>query len=174
MSDPTVTDPQSRHRPSRRFARMIAAAVTMSAYGLSAGAGLAHADSVVTFTGPAGPVPVDTAFTYTVEIPNTGPDLRDQSTEVNITLSGAAATFTAAQPSQYWECELQTTSVYCFDTGNRGYPVTITLTVLPTAAGTVTAQAIAKSAYDGTPNGTGSISTKVGRSAFPFAGSSGS
>ncbi|MGI5157317.1 PxKF domain-containing protein [Microbispora sp. CA-102843] len=170
MSRPTVTASPSRRG---RRGRLAVLAAVSAVFGLLAVAGPAHADSVVQMTGPAGPVPVDTGYTYTVDLPNTAPNPVDHAMEAYITLSGAAATFTAWQTSSpAWECRLQGTTAHCWELSSGDMPTSITLTVLPTAAGTVTAQASALSVWTGDQIGTDTTTTQVGNPtpAFPFTG----
>ncbi|MGI5159362.1 PxKF domain-containing protein [Microbispora sp. CA-102843] len=165
MSRPTVTASPSRRGRRGRLAVLAAASAV---FGLLAVASPAHADSLVQITGPAGPVPVDTGYTYTVDLPNSVSG--DGAYETTITLSGAAATFTAAQTSDwFWACDIQGTTAHCWNLAMLDMPVSITLTVLPTAAGTVTASASASGNWI---NGTDTTTTQVGNPtpAFPFTG----
>ncbi|MFE7192261.1 IPT/TIG domain-containing protein, partial [Kitasatospora sp. NPDC057595] len=126
-------------RPGRRApAALLATAVTT--FGLLAGASPAHADSVVQIAGPAGPVPTNTGYTVTLDVPNTNPNSRANSTYLKIALSGAAATVTSATTSSnFWSCDFTAgSSGECWHLANLVAPVSITLTVVPTAGGTVT------------------------------------
>ncbi|WP_439673435.1 hypothetical protein [Embleya sp. MST-111070] len=133
--------PRDSHAPPpRRWGRLriLAAAFLLAAAGVVATVTPAHADAYVTITDSADPVPVGTPYTYTVAY--TG--LRNV-TDASITLTGATATVTAVTSSNPdLDCVATTgTTVACDgQTGgiNNG---TVTVTVLPTAAGTVTANA---------------------------------
>ncbi|MFE6871665.1 hypothetical protein ACFVFS_34585 [Kitasatospora sp. NPDC057692] len=131
--------------PSRRGRRGLPVLLTgaATAFGLLAFAGTAHADAAVRIAGPAGPVPVNTPYTVTVDLPNNNPDPRSKAPLVNITLSGAAATVTSAQTSdEDWWCDFTAgSSGNCHHLATASTPVSITLTVVPTAGGTVTARA---------------------------------
>ncbi|KJS62748.1 hypothetical protein [Streptomyces rubellomurinus] len=74
--------------PARRTAALLTTATT--ALGLLALASPARADSIVRIAGPAGPVPANTAYTVTLDVPNTGSQERANATMVNVALSGAA------------------------------------------------------------------------------------
>jgi hypothetical protein len=106
--------------------------------GLLAVAAPAHADEYVRITDSADPVPANTAYTYTI----TYTGLHSVS-DARVGLSGAAATITGVTSSRAGlRCTVATrTTVHC----NGMFAVndgTITVTVLPTAAGVVTADAI--------------------------------
>ncbi|MFF2953735.1 IPT/TIG domain-containing protein [Kitasatospora sp. NPDC057965] len=147
--------------PGRRVpAALLATAVTT--FGLLAGASPAHADSVVQIAGPAGPVPANTGYTVTLDVPNTNPNSRANSTYLKIALSGAAATVTSATTSSdFWTCDFTAgSSGECWHLANLVAPVSITLTVVPTAGGTVTTGVDAfNSALQ--PVGKDSLSTRV-------------
>ncbi|MBO1414624.1 IPT/TIG domain-containing protein [Streptomyces sp. FH025] len=130
--------------PARRTAALLATATTT--FGLLAGASPAHAASAVQIAGPAGPVPANTPYTVTIDVPNTNPMPNANATMVNVTLSGAAATVTSAKASsQIWDCNFSAgSSGMCWNLANQATPSSLTLTVLPTAAGTVTTLADAR------------------------------
>ncbi|MER6241499.1 hypothetical protein ABT185_36655 [Streptomyces clavifer] len=134
-------------RPSGRGLRgrlvTLLMAVALGAAGLLALPGPAYADANIQIADSADPVAVGTPYTYTVTVP-----LLDQSNfsayAVITQLSGAAATFTSAvTDDSQGGCGLQNsdTQVSCTGPGFGGTAthVTLTLTVLPTAEGTVTA-----------------------------------
>ncbi|HSV64862.1 MAG TPA: PxKF domain-containing protein [Mycobacteriales bacterium] len=144
-------------RTQRRWLTILASAAALGIAGLSMVTGPAHADAVIQITDSADPVPVNTSYTYTVTIPNTGPN--NAPYDVTVDLSGAAATFTGYTVSN--------PLLFCFSVSGThaqcGSPVphyptgVITLTVLPTAAGTVTASA----AVSGDVTGTDSTTTTI-------------
>ncbi|MFF8770810.1 IPT/TIG domain-containing protein [Kitasatospora sp. NPDC015120] len=148
-------------RPGRRApAAVLATAVTT--FGLLAGASPAHADSVVQIAGPAGPLPANAPYTVTIDVPNANPTPATSATMVNVTLSGAAATVTSATPSaQDWDCDFQAgSSGMCWNVFNRPTPTSLTLTVLPTASGTVSAVADARNSAN-QPTGSAALTTVV-------------
>jgi len=164
MSSSTPT-----HQPRgslRRRLTILASAAALSIAGLVMAIGPAQADAVVQITDSADPVPVNTSYTYTVNIPNTGPN--NEPYDVTVDLSGAAATFTGYTVSN--------PLLFCFSVSGThaqcGSPVphhptgVITLTVLPTAAGTVTASA----AVSGDITGTDTTTTTITGATFPFDG----
>lgn len=99
----------------------------------------AHADQFVTVTDSVNPVPVNTPYTYTA----TYTGLRDVS-DATISLSGAAATITGVTSTNFdLLCQVATsTTVSCNGQPGGINNGSVTLTVLPTAAGTVTAEAL--------------------------------
>jgi hypothetical protein len=139
------------HIKARRFRRgvrrlaALAAGGTVAAASLLTLAGTAHADDNLQLTGPSSPVPVNTSYTYTIFMPTAA----DSPTayEVTATLTGVAATFTgwSILDNSVDSCVLSGTQATCnIDAANfPGSDVTIELTVLPTAAGTVDAAATA-------------------------------
>ncbi|GGQ59559.1 DUF7927 domain-containing protein [Kitasatospora griseola] len=153
--------------PARRTAALLATATTT--FGLLTLASPAHADSVVQLSGPAGPVPANTAYTVTIDVPNTGSGSR--STGVNVKLSGAAATVTSATASsQMWYCDFSAGSTgSCRNLANLPDPTSITLTVLPTAGGTVTTDVDARDFAD-RPVGSATLDTQVAAPAPTVAG----
>ncbi|KIQ61642.1 hypothetical protein TR51_20225 [Kitasatospora griseola] len=144
--------------PARRTAALLATATTT--FGLLTLASPAHADSVVQLSGPAGPVPANTAYTVTLDVPNTGSDSR--STNVNVKLSGAAATVTSATASSpMWDCDFSAGSAgFCWNLANLPDPASITLTVLPTAGGTVTTDVDARD-FANRPVGSATLDTQI-------------
>lgn len=116
----------------------------------------AHADAYVTVTDSADPVPVNTSYTYTAAF--TG--MRDVS-DATITLSGAAATITGVTAFHSdLDCQVTSgTTVACNGLTGGINSGTVTVTVLPTAAGTVTADAFFS---DCCTVGTDSQSTTIG------------
>ncbi|KJS56150.1 hypothetical protein VM98_08810 [Streptomyces rubellomurinus subsp. indigoferus] len=146
--------------PARRTAALLTTATT--ALGLLALASPARADSVVRIAGPAGPVPANTAYTVTLDVPNTGSQERANATVVNVALSGAAATVTSAHASaQDWACDFSAgSSGMCWNLGNLVSATSITLTVLSTAGGTVTADADARNGRN-EPVGSAGLATQV-------------
>jgi hypothetical protein len=118
--------------------------IMLALTGLVAATGSAHADAVMEITGPAAAVEAGTPFTYTVTVPS--PNGR-RIYSLIVELSGAAATFTGDYSSNH-------PSMTCYPSGYRadcmigafgpeGLNFELTLTVLPTEAGTVAAQVIA-------------------------------
>ncbi|MCZ0983113.1 PxKF domain-containing protein [Streptomyces diastatochromogenes] len=143
MSRTTRSATPTRRR--RRPVALLAAAAT--AFGLLAFASPVHADSVIQVSAPAGPVQAGTAYTVTVQLPNASPDQRNNAPQVDLNLSGAAATVTTATTSVWdWSCQINSgTAVSCWNLAALTTPTTITLTVLPTAGGTVAVHANALS-----------------------------
>ncbi|WP_131735972.1 PxKF domain-containing protein [Actinomadura roseirufa] len=150
---PSTSVPARRRGLRGRSAALIAA-LALTAAGLLALAGPAHA-APIEITGPADPVPAGTAYTYTV---NT---FLDRDMTVTADLSGAAATFTAVtEDSGDLACNASGTHAVCTaaNPSGRPNPVAITLTVLPTATGTVTADAtITSFSLDGSASTTTTI-----------------
>ncbi|WP_406502909.1 PxKF domain-containing protein [Streptomyces sp. NBC_00212] len=139
----TIATPAGRARWSlrTRLTALFAGAVLVSA-GLFTLAAPAQADSIVQINDSADPVTVNTSYTYVVNVNYTTDADVDQTT--SITLSGAAATFTAVTSSNPNDaCFANGVHAHCDNAGYHGTSETITLTVLPTAAGTVTASAAA-------------------------------
>ncbi|ATL25072.1 calcium-binding protein [Streptomyces formicae] len=132
-----------RHRFGglRRRLTAMAAVAALAVAGPLALAGPAHADANAQITDSADPVTVNTSYTYTVTVPASA---GDDTTDLTIDLSGAAATFTAVTNSVGGdlECTPSGTHIQC----NALVPVapgyTVTATVLPTATGTVTADVL--------------------------------
>ncbi|MET9347724.1 PxKF domain-containing protein [Streptomyces termitum] len=159
--------------PSRRRGPVALLTAAATAFGLLALTAPAQADSVVQLSAPAGPVPVDAPYTITVDLPNTSPDYASRAPMVNIALTGAAATVTSAQTSAWdWSCDFAAgTSGSCWNLAGMRNPVSITLTVVPTAGGTVTAKADAVSISNAVI-GTATADTQVENPtpAFPFTG----
>ncbi|MFG2909494.1 IPT/TIG domain-containing protein [Kitasatospora sp. NPDC048286] len=123
---------------ARRTAALLTTAT--ATLGLLTVASPAHADSVVQIAGPAGPLPTNTAYTVTVNVPNNNPNFRLNSSDIEFALTGAAATVTSARTSQSgWTCNFAAgSSGTCWHLAGFTTPVSITLTVMPTAGGTVT------------------------------------
>ncbi|MFF8770826.1 beta strand repeat-containing protein [Kitasatospora sp. NPDC015120] len=128
-----------RGRFARRRGRLAAVGVALALGGALGAAVPAHADANAQITGPATPVTVGTPYTVTVNVPASA---GDDTTDLTIDLTGAAATFTAVTDSVGVDLECVVSSgthVQC----NALVPVspgyTVTATVLPTATGTVTA-----------------------------------
>lgn len=140
-SSPPLPPSRSLPRRTRRWSgrlRTLTTALILAAASVLFTVTPAHADAYVTITDSADPVPVNTSYTYTVAY--TG--LRDVS-DASVTLSGAAATITAVTSSHTdLSCHTATSTTVACDglTGgiNSG---TVTVTVQPTAAGTITANA---------------------------------
>jgi hypothetical protein len=157
--------------PRRRLVRRLALLAPAIALASLALAAPAHADAIIQIAGPTSPVSVGTSYTYTVTVPPdafpSGPFIE----EVSADLTGAAATFTAvASDTAYLECDPPSgTHVQCIAPASAVYELThLTLTVLPTAAGTVTASTTAS---DGaSPIGSDSTTTTIEGSTFPFTG----
>ncbi|WP_438297155.1 PxKF domain-containing protein [Streptomyces sp. HUAS TT7] len=148
----------------RRLAVLFSAAV-LSAAGLLAAAGPAHADAVVQITDSADPVPVNTSYNYVVTIPNTGPN--DQPYFVTVDLTGAAATFTGySVDNPLVFCTLSGAHASCSSPVPHYPTAAITLNVLPTAAGTV----IASTAVSGDITGSDSTTTTITGATFAFSG----
>ncbi|MFE1272153.1 PxKF domain-containing protein [Streptomyces sp. NPDC058758] len=158
---------------SRRRGLVALLAAATTAAGLLTLTTPAQADSVVQLGAPAGPVPVDAPYTVTVDLPNTSPDYAGKAPMVNIALTGAAATVTSAQTSDWeWSCDFAAgSSGSCWNLAGMGTPASITLTVVPTAGGTVTAKADAVNPLN-TVIGTATADTQVENPtpAFPFTG----
>ncbi|MFG2694280.1 IPT/TIG domain-containing protein [Kitasatospora sp. NPDC048407] len=144
--------------PARRTAALLATATTT--FGLLTLAAPAHADSVVQINGPAAPVPTNTPYTLTINLPNT--DQRTGAPMVNVKLSGASASVTSALTSVWdWACNVESgSSVSCWNLAGMGTPVSITLTVKPTAGGTVTTTASATDTRN-RPLGSATLDTQV-------------
>ncbi|MFK3734634.1 PxKF domain-containing protein [Streptomyces sp. NPDC088090] len=159
--------------PSRRRGPVALLTAAATAFGMLALTAPAQADSVVQLGAPAGPVPVDAPYTVTVDLPNTSPDYAGKAPMVNIALTGAAATVTSAQTSDWeWSCDFAAgSSGSCWNLAGMGTPASITLTVVPTAGGTVTAKADAVNPLN-TVIGTATADTEVENPtpAFPFTG----
>jgi Ca2+-binding RTX toxin-like protein len=140
----------SSHSPTRRWRNplrhpltILASAAALSIVGLLAVTGPAYADTHQTITDSADPVPVNTNYDYNVTIID--PNFEGGFAEATIDLSfsgGAAATFTGAitTDSDAISCTASGTHAQCDQFENTGTdPIHITATVLPTAAGIVTA-----------------------------------
>ena len=144
-----------------------AAGLSLALASLLALAGPASADANIQIAGPTSPVPVNTSYTYTVTVP---PVDNGNAFIVDVTtsLSGAAATFTNVTDTEGLSCFLPSPTQVDCHADHPGFigPDTITLTVLPTAAGTVTAN----TTLNATTPGTDSTSTTIGNPTFPFTG----
>ncbi|WP_073782884.1 calcium-binding protein [Streptomyces uncialis] len=132
---------------------------------LLAVAGPAHADAGLQLSESADPVPADTSYTYTVNLPNIGDSFASQF-DIVADLSGAAATFTgwSIASDAVDTCTLTGTHAACtVIPGNlTAQDGVITLTVLPTAAGTVNVTSTATVPdFGGLQWGTDSISTTI-------------
>ncbi|MGW8066585.1 hypothetical protein ACVV2G_30970 [Streptomyces ziwulingensis] len=117
---------------------MLPGALLLTLAGLLAVAAPAHADEFVRITDSADPVPADTSYSYAIT--HTG---LYSINDAYVGLTGAAATITGVTSSRAgMRCTVTSrTSVHC----NGGLGVddgTITVTVLPTAAGVVTVSAV--------------------------------
>ncbi|MDN5763326.1 MAG: hypothetical protein L0H41_13560 [Microlunatus sp.] len=125
--------------PSRR---RLAAYLTALALALTLAGGTslgppAYADAVIQITGPTSPVPVDTPYIYTVTVPTL-----NGFYGVIVDLTGSAATFTDASATDpFLFCSVSGTNAQCLDLAANTTVVQVTLTVLPTTPGTVTASA---------------------------------
>ena len=111
-----------RPNEGRRRRRFIALALSfaLGLAGLAAAATPAHADAVVQITGPAGTVPLDVPFTYTV---NWDGVTNDTGIYVEVDLSGMSdAVFTAAS----YGCSFSGTIAHCVDDTSIGRTVTLT------------------------------------------------
>uniref|UniRef100_A0AAU2UXA3 PxKF domain-containing protein n=1 Tax=Streptomyces sp. NBC_00003 TaxID=2903608 RepID=A0AAU2UXA3_9ACTN len=159
----TTAHPVGRgRRPWRaRLTALFAGAVLVSG-GLFALAAPAQADADLQLTGSAASVQANTSYTYTITMPQVS-DVFVPSFSVTADLSGSAASFTA------WSMANNTTDT-CTLTGTHAACTVvpghltaadsvITLTVLPTAAGT--ANATATATYFGGTWGTDSTSTTI-------------
>ncbi|WP_406505465.1 hypothetical protein [Streptomyces sp. NBC_00212] len=150
----------ARHPLRRLFRRLavLASATALGTAGLLVTAGPAHADAVIQITDSADPVPVNTPYNYTVTIPDTGPN--NEPADVTVDLSGAAATFTGSSTTGSIICfSASGTHAHCGAFIPHGGPATITLTVLPTAGGTVTASAVATGDITGSDSTTTTIAS---------------
>ncbi|MET8541360.1 IPT/TIG domain-containing protein [Kitasatospora sp. NPDC004799] len=147
-------------RSKRGPVALLATATTT--FGLLAVASPAHADSAVQIAGPAGPVPANSPYTVTIDVPNTNPDRRANAVLVNVTLSGAAATVTSAKASAGdWSCDFAAgSSGMCWNLAGLPTPSALTLTVLPTAGGTVTTLADGRN-VGMQPVGSATLDTRV-------------
>ncbi|MCX5203184.1 DUF11 domain-containing protein [Streptomyces sp. NBC_00237] len=133
--------------------------------GLFAVAPAAHADANLQLSESGDPVPANTPYTYTINLPFIGDSFASQF-DITADLSGAAATFTgwsiASDPTD--SCTLTGTHVACTIFPDN-LPVddgVITLTVLPTAAGTVNVTSTATVPdFGGYQWGTDSITTTI-------------
>ena len=130
-----------RARLLRRLTVLFSAAALSSA-GMLATAGSAHADANIQIAGSAASVTANTSYTYTVTIPD--PHFEGGFDYTTVDLSGTAATFTGVTSNNgTLSCSASGTHAQCNTTGDPGTaPITITTTVLPTAAGTVTANTV--------------------------------
>ncbi|MFG2917904.1 IPT/TIG domain-containing protein [Kitasatospora sp. NPDC048298] len=146
---------------ARRTAALLTTAT--ATLGLLTVASPAHADSAVQLAGPAGPLPTNTAYTVTVNLPNNNPNFRLNSSNIKFALSGAAATVTSARTSDgFWNCDFAAgSSGSCWHLANMASPVTITLTVMPTAGGTVTTDVKAFDFTGAKQVGSDSSSTRI-------------
>uniref|UniRef100_A0AAU2V7F3 PxKF domain-containing protein n=1 Tax=Streptomyces sp. NBC_00003 TaxID=2903608 RepID=A0AAU2V7F3_9ACTN len=138
----STTHPCSLPRRLRTRLTVLASALALAGYGMLAVAGPAHADANIQITDSADPVPVNTPYTYTATVPN--PNGYFDNPVVTVDLTGAAATitgFTTSDPG-FSECTQSATHLECLFGIPANSPATVTLTVLPTAAGTVTASAV--------------------------------
>ncbi|KOU52307.1 PxKF domain-containing protein [Streptomyces sp. WM6378] len=163
--------PLPARRPRVRLLRRLTvlfSAAALSSAGLLATAGTAHADAIIQIAGPAGSVPANTAYTYTVTVADTS--AQGGHGFVSIDLSGAAATFTGATTTNsLMSCSTSGTHAECDPTADPGTGAfTVTTTVLPTAAGTVTANADLQAMPDNTDSTTTTI-TPAGP-VFTFTG----
>ncbi|MEV3855147.1 PxKF domain-containing protein [Streptomyces sp. NPDC050095] len=150
----------ARRPRARLFHKLsvLLAAAALSAAGMLATTGVAHADAVIQITDSADPVQANTAYDYVVTIPNTGPN--DEPYDVTVDLTGAAATFTGyATDNPLLFCfSVSGTHAHCGSPVPH-YPTgTITLHVMPTAAGTVTASAAVTGDVTGSDSTTTTIS----------------
>ncbi|NNH75249.1 hypothetical protein HLB23_36275 [Nocardia uniformis] len=159
-----LTVPASPAATTRRGLMVLASAAALAVSG-SLVAAPAHADALVQIAGPASPVPTGTPYTYTVTVPSF-PD--DFLLALVVDLSGAAATFTGVSNNGTMDCTASGTHALCLNYNNTPFPAVVTLTVLPTATGTVTANAVAE--INASPDGTDSTTTTIGNPAFPFTG----
>jgi IPT/TIG domain len=153
---PVNTSP-ARRRGLRRKVTLLAC-LAVSAASAVALAGPALADTEIQITGPASPVTVSTPYTYTVTIPGTSSSASNNF--ITVDLSGAAATFTGYSGQSGDElifCTLSGATARCEDTVPQPSSETLTLTVLPAAAGTVTASATLSGSLTGTASTTTTI-----------------
>ncbi|MEV8637887.1 CARDB domain-containing protein [Streptosporangium sp. NPDC051023] len=129
---------RQRRRGGRSRLGTLTAAVLLAAIGVLGLSGPAYADAFVTVTDSADPVTVGTSYTYTVDITN-----YDSFTDASVTLSGAAAAITNVTSSNAnLACVVATsTTVECDSIPPTTRIAVVTVTVLPSAAGTVTAEA---------------------------------
>ncbi|MGP3636872.1 PxKF domain-containing protein [Streptomyces sp. 24-1644] len=159
--------------PARRRGLMALLTTAATAFGTLALAAPAQADSVVQLAAPAGPVQMNAPYTVTLDVPNSSPDFLGKSSTVNVALSGAAATVTSFQASDSgWWCEFPNGATgSCWHLAGFTDPVSITLTVVPTAGGTVTVDAEAIN-FNQQAIGHDQVNTQVENPtpAFPFTG----
>ncbi|WP_439679311.1 hypothetical protein [Embleya sp. MST-111070] len=144
-------------RPPGRAGRLrtLTAAFLLAVAGLLFTAAPAHADTRVQITGSADPVPPGTGYTYTVAVGNL---FSIQGGSVTLTGSAAATITNVASSNPDMPCTIDTgTSVSCTRLG-RVDSDTVTVTVLPTTVGTVTASA---SFNDCCNTGTDSVNTTI-------------
>jgi hypothetical protein len=156
------------YRPGRSLRHrltILASAAALSIAGLAMATGPAHADAVVQITDSADPVPVNTSYTYAVNIPSTD---SGQNFNLDVDLTGAAATFTGASVTGFGLfCGAPSGAhIGCSSAVPHVPDFVVTLTVLPTAAGTVTANAV----VSGIPSGSDTAATTITGSTFPFTG----
>jgi hypothetical protein len=152
-----VNTSAARRRGLRRKVTLLAC-LAVSAASAVALAGPALADTEIQITGPASPVTVSTPYTYTVIIPGTSSSASNNF--ITVDLSGATATFTGYSGQSGDElifCTLSGATARCEDTVPQPSSETLTLTVLPAAAGTVTASATLSGSLTGTASTTTTI-----------------
>jgi hypothetical protein len=148
VSSTTAIHPNGGRRRRRFIALALSFALGMA--GLAAAATPAHADAVVQITGPAGTVPLDIPFTYTV---NWDGVTNDTGIYVEVDLSGMSdAVFTAAS----YGCSFSGTIAHCVDYTSIGR--TVTLTVVATQGYDISANVTA----GGDVSGSAHIQTDFG------------
>jgi hypothetical protein len=157
--------PSTPARPRRRGllrGLMLLAGSAVVALASLAAASPARADANVQIIGPASPVTVNTPYTYNV---TTFGNVFSGFYTATVSLSGAPAAFTGYSSTGAEVCTLSGAQASCQSgPGGNG---TISLTVLPTAAGTVTASVSETSNYG---DGSDSTTTTITNSTFPFTG----
>ncbi|MCX5203188.1 hypothetical protein OG897_17255 [Streptomyces sp. NBC_00237] len=160
----STTSP-ARHRSWRTRLTALFGGVVLATSGLFALAAPAHADANLQLSESADPVAVNTSYTYTINLPFIGDSFASRF-DIVADLSGAAATFTdwSIASDVTDSCTLTGTHVACTIFPDN-LPVddgVITLTVLPTAAGTVNITSTATVPdFGGYEWGTDSISTTI-------------
>nr|BFD89216.1 hypothetical protein KitaXyl93_05760 [Kitasatospora sp. Xyl93] len=111
--------------------------------------------------GPAGPVQVNAPYTVTLDVPNNAPDWAQNSAIVNIALTGTAAVTSAKASAPDWACDFSAgSSGTCWNLAALTSPISVTLTVVPTAGASVTVSADARNPAH-KPIGSDSLTTKV-------------
>lgn len=147
MSSTILERPHGARR--RRRLTALAASLAIGLAGLTTAATPAYADSVVQIAGPAGVVPPDVPFEYTVTLQ--GAD-NDVGIFFTLDINGSAASIIGATGGG---CTLSDTSATCQDYTSA--PGSYTFTVLPTEPGVITATITASADADGTDTATTTV-----------------